>query len=429
MMELRSLFVFLASVAAVSEGTRLRRNGRTTSLISDLGDAKGTPQMEVVPATMENVGLSDMNRQSCTCSFWRQNWQQWPRSREGAGCIGGCGGSDFQIDHDGGIIKTIVVWFHRGNWNDYIRGIRVNYEDGHSEEVGGREGNPAHFTFQLGEWIVGDLRLSGNGIGTRLGSIAFDTNLGNTFDVGKRDPRRYYFATGGTASRPVHLAGLSGAAGWDIDRLGVIFWKPISDTSYLSINYPTLSELARLTTPTQVRSRVFCNDGPHGLPAQEETESESVTTGSEHCLTTSLETQFSTQATISGGVPFLKEASASAEWSLTAAVGLRNCWTETTTKETTLKFPGFTIPAFTRVRQSFSQWSGSLPSLPYTAVLRVTMTDGTIFERNVDGVYRGVRFNDAHLGYSTDLDVAPGECTNAQMHETSPPEGDKNWSA
>merc|ERR1719195_585624 len=49
----------------------------------------------------EDAYLFDMHSQSCTCSFWRKNWQQWPRSREGAGCIGGCGGHDFQIDHHG----------------------------------------------------------------------------------------------------------------------------------------------------------------------------------------------------------------------------------------------------------------------------------------------------------------------------------------
>jgi len=406
MVGIYSLFVLLTSIVAASDAFRVGRRQRNTTSVGDLEEG-ARQQPKIFPALTGDQGASDID-DLCTCSFGMYAWQQWPLSRGGYGCIGGCGGNEFQIDHYGSVIKTFTVWFKNGNWNDYLRAIRVTYEDGHAEEVGGREGSPASFTFQVGEWIVGDLRLSGNGVGTRTGSIAFDTNLGRHFDVGRRDPTRFYFATGGTLSRPVHMAGLSGAAGSDIDRLGVIFWKPISDTSYLSINYPTLSSVGRLTSPTEIRSRSFCNDGPHDLPATERILREVVTVGSETCLTTSLETQFSFGITITGSVPFIKEASATAEWSLTAAIGTKNCWTETSTRNETLRFPSFQIPPYTRVRQTFSQWSGSLASLPYNAVLRVTMTDGTTFQRNIDGFYRGVSYNDVHLAYHTDSDVT--EC-------------------
>jgi len=414
MMGLGSLVVLLASVAIASEGIRTARHKQNASLVGDSEDDMGTPQTQVVPALTQEVSMSDIEPE-CTCSFARYSWQQWPTESGGAGCIGGCGGGEFQIDRYGRTIRTIAIWFNGGNSNDYIRAIRVTYEDGHAEEVGGREGSARSFTFKVGEWVVGDLRLSGNGIGTRLGSIAFDTNLGNKFDVGKRDPTRFYFPTGGTASRPVHLAGLSGAGGSDIDRLGVIFWKPISSTTYLSINYPTLEQQSRLTVPTQVDLRAFCNDGPCGVPTIEKKETEIVVTGSEHCLTTSLETQFTYGLTLTGSVPFIKEAQYSAEWSLNAAVGTNNCWSETRTKNTSLVYPVFTIPPYTRVRQIFQQWSGILSSLPFTATLRVTTTDGTTFNRNEEGVYNGVRYNTEYLSYSWDPDpVAPGECSNLE---------------
>jgi len=379
---------------------RYTRKGRQTNL-------------KVVPALSGDtnasdvfLNASDVSIHSCNCSFDTQSWQQWPLAiSTGAGCIGGCTGDEFQIDRHGSTIKTMVVYFAHGNVNDYIKSIRVTYEDGHSIQKGNPVGSPRSFTFNAGEWVVGDLRLSGNGIGTRLGSIAFDTNVGRKFDVGKRDPRRYFFPTGGSASRPVHMAGLSGSSGSDIDRMGVIFWKPIADSSYLNINYPTLASQGRLTSPTEVRSRVFCNDGPHPLPATERTLHEVVTVGRTACLTTSLQTQFTVNITVNGGIPYIMEGDTSASWGMTAGLGTENCKNMTRERDETLTFPSFDIPPYTRVRQTFSQWAGSLASLPWTATLRVQTTDGSIFQRSAEGFYRGVSYNDVHLAYHTDSDV------------------------
>jgi hypothetical protein len=399
-MTMRALAALIAAMATAPEGVRYRRKGN-----------RG-PHQQVVPALSGDTNASDVlsgadvSIEACYCRFGVQSWQQWPLAiSTGAGCIGGCGGSEFWIDRHGSTIKTMSVWFANGNSNDYIKSIRVTWEDGHTVQKGSPTGSPRSFTFNAGEWVVGDLRLSGNGIGTRLGSIAFDTSADRKFDVGKRDPRRYYFPTGGSLTRPVHMAGLSGSSGSDIDRMGVLFWKPIADTSYLNINYPTLATQGRLTSPTEVRSRVFCNDGPHPLPATERTLSEVVTVGREACLTTSLETQFSMSITVKGGIPFIKEGEASASWGLTAGLGTKNCKTVTSTKNETLKFPSFDIPPYTRVRQTFSQWAGSLSSLPWTATLQVTTTDGTTFQQNKEGFYRGVSYNDVHLAYNTDSDV------------------------
>jgi len=42
----------------------------------------------------------------------------------------------------------------------------------------------ASFEFKLGEYIINDVVISGNGKGTRTGYINFETNLGNTFEAG-----------------------------------------------------------------------------------------------------------------------------------------------------------------------------------------------------------------------------------------------------
>merc|ERR1719491_91822 len=287
--------------------------------------------------------MSDDSPQ-CTCSFGRYSFQQWPLTVENYGCVGGCGGGEFEINNYDGVVKSILLWFRGGNSGNHIRAIRVVYEDGTVMERGGHDGSPASFTFQPGEWIVGDLRLSPSGYGSgRWGSIGFTTNTGRTWNVGSRGTE-YYFPTGGTTSRAAYITGFSGASGSDIDRMGVIFWKPIIDTSYTSITYPTLSSAPKLTAPTEVRSRVFCNDGPFELPATERVLTSVVTVGSERCYTASFETTFAFSLKVSGGIPFIKEAEATAEWSTTFSAGLENCRSQTDTRTETLTFPSFQIP-------------------------------------------------------------------------------------
>jgi len=352
-----------------------------------------------------------------------QEWQQWPLSWEGGAHVGGSGGDEFQINNYDSIVKTLLVWFGDGMPGSFITSIQVTYEDGHSVRKGLPQGSPWHFTFRAGEWIVGDLRLSSScHAGGRLGSIGFTTNFNRTWDAGAPS-RQYFFPTGGTAVRAVHMAGLSGSAGGEIDRLGVIFWKPIRGSSFLHIEYPTLSELARLNSPTYVRSRVYCNNGSDPYPAEEQKFEEAVTIGSETCLDLSLQIQFTIGATISAGIPFLKEFEGSAEWSLTGAVGVKNCQTQENFRKESLTFPSFDIPPRTRVWKTFSQWAGQIANLPYTATLRVTMIDGTTYDRHIEGFYRGVRYNDAHLSYLEDSDVT--ECQPWEIPERRSPVGQR----
>jgi len=388
----------IATMAALTESLRKRLHRNYTLQHVE------APHTEVLPALGAEVSMSDDSPQ-CTCSFGRYSFQQWPLTVENYGCVGGCGGGEFEINNYDGVVKSILLWFRGGNSGNHIRAIRVVYEDGTVMERGGHDGSPASFTFQPGEWIVGDLRLSPSGYGSgRWGSIGFTTNTGRTWNVGSRGTE-YYFPTGGTTSRAAYITGFSGASGSDIDRMGVIFWKPIIDTSYTSITYPTLSSAPKLTAPTEVRSRVFCNDGPFELPATERVLTSVVTVGSERCFTASFSTTFAFSLTVSGGIPFIKEGEATAEWSTTFSAGTENCRSQTDTRTETLTFPSFQIPPYSRIRQTFSQWAGTLASLPYSATMRITMLDGTTFDRWVEGYYRGVAYNDVHLAYQTDTDV------------------------
>lgn len=389
---------FMATMAISAVG--LRKAGKRRHNVQN----RDSPKAQVVPAIGDAL-QSDPSAQSCTCSIGMYAWQQWPLSHEGYGCVGGCGGEEFSINNYDGIVKHIMAWFWRGDSNDFIKAMQVEYEDGYTERVGIPTGSPWYWTFNPGEWIVGDLRISYNGHdGGRLGSIGFTTNLGRTWNCGRRG-HEYYFPTGGTMSRATHIAGLAGAKGHDIDRLGVIFWKPIIDTQYISITYPTLDSLPRLSSPTDVRSRSFCNNGPFPLPATERTLEEVVTVGVTSCFTASLETTLSVGLTVSAGIPFIQEGEATAEWSITAALGTELCRNAQETKKETLKFPSFDIPPYTSIRQTFSQWAGSLGNLPYSAVLRVTMADGTIADRVVEGFYSGIQYNDVHLKYNTITNV------------------------
>ena len=51
----------------------------------------------------------------------------------------------------------------------------------------------AEITFKPGEKLVGDVQLSGNGIGTRLGMIKFSTSTGQSYQCGADTHTKYLF--------------------------------------------------------------------------------------------------------------------------------------------------------------------------------------------------------------------------------------------
>lgn len=338
----------------------------------------------------------DTDMRSCGCRYSRYSYQVWPRNQNGGGCVGGCGGAEFQINRHGGTIKEMMVWTGTNDKNSHIKAIRFTYHDNHRVVKGDSRGGggPWTFRFNPGEYVVGDVALSGDGRGRRLGSIRFGTSLGRTFDVGMRSPFRYLFPSGNS-----YITGFMGRAGSDIDQLGFVFWKPITSITYESITYPTLQTLARIRAPARVESRTYCNAAPIPLPSAERWIFENVTTGENSCLESNMSTQFSASVRVSGGIPIVKEFNGEAHWNVSASRSQQNCRNYSRTVAVNLTFPGISVPANTRFEYTYSQWKGTLNRLPFVATLNIRMNDGTSFKRRETGTYEGVSFNDIKESY------------------------------
>jgi len=249
--------------------------------------------------------------------------------------------------------------------------------------------SPRSFKFLLGEYVVDDLKLSGNGKGEFLGSIEFKTSAGTEFKVGEIGPHRWHFPTGGA-----FMAAFTGrASDQAVDMLRVGFWKPIKEISYQSLTYPTLDSLARIKNPERIGKRSYCNAMPFSVPNAGQKIERTVKTGTTSCLTSSSSSQFSHSVKVSGGIPFVAEVETEMKWEVSKSSVRENCKTKVTEEKRTLTFPNLMIPPGSSFDYTFSQWLGKLSSLPFRAVLRITMKDNTSVLRSESGTYTGVSFS------------------------------------
>lgn len=351
---------------------------------ADVGHPGAAEQEMIAAAVVET------KNESCYCaSFDLKDYQVWPKNEEGNRCVGGCGGSRFRIQKTGGTIKEIRVWTSNGK-SSHIRAIRWTWHNGDTKVKGkpAQGDGPWSFNFDAGEYVSGDVLLSGNGIGTRLGSIEFTTSAGRNFRVGMKDPHRFHFPSGGA-----YFGGFFGRAGLEIDQLAVIFWKPIANIQYESLSYPTLTTLAQITTPEKLVIESYCNIVPPNItyPGREETLE--VENGLSSCVTTEATTQFGTELTLKGGVPFVNEVEAKASWERSQSTTVMNC-AETIFKRTrTVKYPSHTVLAGVSFEVFHRQWGGRLDQLPFEARLRVTFKDSSNFTRKETGTYDGASFS------------------------------------
>jgi len=357
---------------------------------ADVGKLGAEPsQAEVAPASETN----DTNIQSCSCRIGMYSYQQWPKAQGRYGCIGGCGGSEFQINRAGVTIKELLVLTGDGRRRraGHIKAIRFTYNDNHREWVGDPKfdaSGPKEFKFQPGEYVVGDLQLSGNGKGEFLGSIEFETSAGNVFKVGLQKPQRYRFPSGD--SYMAAFAGRDERNG--VKALGVIFWKPIRDVTLGNLDYPTLNTLARMKSPAYIGSKTFCNANSFWRKFTQETLTKRVKEGSESCMKSTSFWQFGLSVKSSGGIPLVAQVEKEASWVKSESTERSNCKTKLVEEARILNFPGPNMAPFTKADWVFSQWQGTLRRLPFTAVARITFKDGTRIYRRESGTYEGVSF-------------------------------------
>lgn len=298
--------------------------------------------------------------------------------------IGGNGGNWFSYGFypplDGRTVKKIGVW--AGGWQ--IKAIQIwrsGSSGSDSRTFGSPGGSYREIEFQPGEQIT-KMSLWGNGAGTRLGWIYFETNKKQVFDFGMTD-------WGKKQEYPVDVGsgicvGVYGNAGEDIDAGCFVFLRPVRSATLKNVQYPNLTFDTLGITPKTLDSYTDRNTGSQdrnwtfgGGREMVTSESWSVTVGLEVHQEISVEAGIPEVATVGG--KFGWKISVSGSHNITNQDTRQLTWSQSGTLK-----PGesVSLQALTRV--------GTLPSLDYKGEMEIRLQNGEIFAYAVEGSYKGV---------------------------------------
>lgn len=173
-----------------------------------------------------------------------------------------------------------------------------------------------------------------------------------------------------------------------------------------SITYPDWNELPPIA-PTSVVRRPFCNAASFEQEFGRERTSAQVLTGTTSCFRWDISTtggfEVTTSATVSGGVPGIGEAeasaSATAHWALTAGAGSENCRESTAEETKEFEFPEVVLPPMTALTYTLTQYRGTLSAVRFEAVLDQHWSDGSTTSKTITGTYEGVSYSDVHQSF------------------------------
>mmetsp|Transcript_14265 Transcript_14265/g.15806 ORF Transcript_14265/g.15806 Transcript_14265/m.15806 type:complete len:381 (-) Transcript_14265:38-1180(-) len=325
----------------------------------------------------EGVGIPVSGADACYCEGGAFGYEAIAISDGGAGCIGGCGGSPFEFHANGTTVERIDVWPKCGAHGG-LRAIKVTLFNGMSKTFGQPVCSTSNsFTFKPGEYLVGDLILAGDGIGTRTGYIEFTTNLKRTFKSGEPHTLYHFPVQSG------FLTGFFGRSGDDIDHLGFYVIKPIQSTSLTSMQYPTLASLETGLNPVEVAKYSFCNDESI---KQSYSETFKKTVGSDHCWSVTAGLSIEDDVTVTAGVPEVESVKDEFKWTVSVSTTFSGCEHQSSETDSTVTIIG--EPKHI-TKATFTQWASKL-NLPFTAVLTLHLKDGKDFRFSTHGVYEGI---------------------------------------
>lgn len=307
------------------------------------------------------------------------DYEHIPVTPNGVAWIGGSGGDYFEYHTNGGYpVKTVKVWTDGGN---VIQSIYFDTTDGTSYQIGsppqGISSND--FTFNDDEALT-ELVLTGNGIGTRLGSIHWKTSANREFNVGIRQTD-YVFNTKNSI-----LMGFWGNHGLDIDALGVFLMKPIKESKLVVLDYPEWNDAA-----VNDGSKMFAlefdytNEVTNGEGVYEDKFGLSFSENKQWTVTNGKETDKT--ITVSGTIPLID-------------IGVEGSFTATESQENTYQNEVFelyqiertisvTVPACTRVTGFVTVYLNN-DGIPYNGVRRLTFMDDTTLDQPIEGDRKSV---------------------------------------
>jgi len=318
-----------------------------------------------------------------------------PISVDGYGCIGGCDGNPFWIHSEQTTVKDIKIWL--GGEDNGFRALYVQMFSG-QEYVQGvipSNGPDATLTFSAGETIVDDITICGNGVGSRVGYLAFTTSLGQKFAVGDQHTP-YYFPSGNS-----FLTGFFGQSSDEVDQLGLYMMKSIKTGSLINVQYPTLSSYTVGLTP-QIYQTLLCNSDQN--ETQTQTATFTATVGTKHIWSITSSFSIGESITVQAGVPAVVSVSTQFHWEVTSTSQYSQ---ETdTTKTEEQQFPVNVGPR-TKINATFSWWDSQC-DVPYTADLFYTFTDGSTYTFSVSDTFDGAFITTSEGDYNS-TPLKPGE--------------------
>eukprot|EP01097_Dermamoeba_algensis_P003620 TRINITY_DN2490_c0_g1_i5.p1 TRINITY_DN2490_c0_g1~~TRINITY_DN2490_c0_g1_i5.p1 ORF type:complete len:404 (-),score=83.69 TRINITY_DN2490_c0_g1_i5:130-1341(-) len=364
----------------------------SVSLLLSVCFCDGTARLKSsskAPPTVMGPRVNNSLQDSCYCAggsvqLW--NYETMPLSNTGAGCIGGCGGGPFTIHEYSIPVQELNVWVD----GDDFQAMSVKFFNGNRYTVGSipARGPNQSIVFALGETIVGTMELCGNGHGSRTGYMDFKTSKGQEFKVGN-EHTPYYFDSGNS-----FLVGFFGQSGDQIDQLGFLMMKAVSDVQMLNVQYPTLNTYTSGLVP-QIYKAALCNDDPS--QPQTQTATFSKTVGSQWSFSMTFSLSFGFSFSVEGGLPGVVKETTGFSWQ----VGISSTYSlqENTAATKTMEFP-VTVPPRSRIFATFSWWD-SRCDVPYTADLQYTFKDNSVVTFSYSDVYNGAYITDATSDYHT----------------------------
>uniref|UniRef100_A0A3B3C929 Jacalin-type lectin domain-containing protein n=1 Tax=Oryzias melastigma TaxID=30732 RepID=A0A3B3C929_ORYME len=297
--------------------------------------------------------------------------------------IGGQGGSPFNFtgEDNGATLRKIWVW--TGGWQ--VKAVRVWLTDGRVQQFGNEAGQFSEFEFKDGEQIS-SLTLWGNGAGTRLGAIKFNTTRSREFfpkmtDWGLKTPYQIDVGSG-------ICVGVFGRAGSDIDSMGFKLINTIKSTKLTNVYYPTLHQVIPQIATEEIKSLTYKNDTNVTQSYTVET-SKTITKKSSWSVTNKIESTFS--VSVQAGIPEVAEVSTG--FSFTMGVESSYSLENTEERSEKLSFP-VQVPPKKSVEVDITIGRATV-NLPYKATVEITCYNNHVLRFNTSGEYKGVTYTDA----------------------------------
>lgn len=294
--------------------------------------------------------------------------------------IGGQGGGEFSFtgQNNGSSLQRMWVWVG----GSQVKAVRAWLTDGREQMFGQPEGSYEEYVFKPGELIT-SMSLWGNGAGTRLGAIKFQTNYSGSFFAKMT-------SWGLKTEYPIDVGsglclGLVGRCGLDIDSMGFLFLNRVQSVILTNVSYPSLDQVKPQVALEEIKSSTYKNE-TSVCQEQTITSSKKITESCSWSTKESASRTFSME--VKAGIPDIIDVSTGFSFT----VGTENTYSRDYTVERT-ETESFKIDIPPRKTIDVNITIGRCSfDLPYTGTVRITCDNGSVLSYETKGQIRGVNY-------------------------------------